>query len=258
MAAARSCRDSSRTSLFLNGWPPLRVVPFNIVTWSLFYEMTFYLAFPAAALVALRAPGLGAWALPAAGVVAPVAAALAGADPIVLCWSLLFCGVAAAMHGERVASFVDRVPGVLVVVAYLTVTTLSAIAEMPPVLGIVAFGAVATLVLLKCLRAGNIVSSLLTDRPLVALGRISYSFYLVHWMIVVLVARVVDTHAAALRRGRGIDRDLRGRVRAVGGGRAGAVVAGRAALLPVGGVRTPRRLTRTARQSSASATGSSR
>ena len=92
----------------------------------------------------------------------------------------------------------DRVPGVLVIAAYFTVTTLSAVAEMPPVLGIVAFGAVATLVLLKCLRAGNIVSSLLTDRPLVALGRISYSFYLVHWMIVVLVARVVDTHAAAL------------------------------------------------------------
>ena len=27
--------------LFLNGWPALQVVPFNIVTWSLFYEMTF-------------------------------------------------------------------------------------------------------------------------------------------------------------------------------------------------------------------------
>ena len=40
--------------------------------------------------------------------------------------------------------------------------------------------------------------SLFTDRPLVALGRISYSFYLLHWMIVVLVARWVDGHAATL------------------------------------------------------------
>ena len=30
------------------------------------------------------------------------------------------------------------------------------------------------------------------DDPLRALGRVSYSFYLVHWMIVVLVARAVD------------------------------------------------------------------
>ena len=97
--------------LFLNGWPALQVVPFNIVTWSLFYEMTFYLAFPAVALLALARTRSGAWVLPAAGIAVPVAAATAGADPIVLCWSLLFCGVAAAMHQERLAAIVERLPG---------------------------------------------------------------------------------------------------------------------------------------------------
>jgi peptidoglycan/LPS O-acetylase OafA/YrhL len=184
--------------LFLNGWPSLGVEPFNIVTWSLFYEMTFYLAFPAVALVALRAPRAGAWALPAAGVGVPVAAALGGADPIVLCWSLLFCGVAAAIHQPRLAQLADRLPGWLVAVAYLTVTTLATLLEVPATLAIVAFGVVATFVLVKGLRAGNIVSALLTLRPLVALGRVSYSFYLLHWMIVVLVARAVDPHAHAL------------------------------------------------------------
>ena len=43
--------------LFLNGAPGLDVTAFNIVTWSLFYEMTFYLAFPALALLAARERG---------------------------------------------------------------------------------------------------------------------------------------------------------------------------------------------------------
>jgi peptidoglycan/LPS O-acetylase OafA/YrhL len=184
--------------LFLNGWPDLHVDPFNIVTWSLFYEMTFYLALPMVALVALRAPRPGAWALPIAGIGFPVLATLGGVDPIVLCWSLLFCGVAAALHPEHVARLADRLPGWVVVVAYLTVTTLPAVADVAPTLAIIAFGLVATLVLAKGLRAGNVVSSLLTLGPLVALGRVSYSFYLLHWMIVVLVARAVDPHARTL------------------------------------------------------------
>ena len=184
--------------LFLNGLPALHVVPFNIVTWSLFYEMTFYLAFPLLAVIALRTAAVGAWLLPAAGILVPALAVLLGADPIVLCWSLLFCGVAVAMHPEGLHALTRRVPGEVVVLAYLAVTTLTALAEVPAIPGILAFGAVAVLVIAKCLQPGNLVSSLFTDAALVALGRISYSFYLVHWMVVVLVARAVHPHASTL------------------------------------------------------------
>lgn len=184
--------------LFLNGWPALRVDAFNIVTWSLFYEMTFYLAFPLVAIVARQAPAAGAWLLPGAGILVPAMAVLAGADPIVLCWSLLFCGVAAAVHQERFAALARRVSGLLVVGAYLSITTLSALADVAALPAILAFGFVAVVVLVKSLQPGNLVFSLLSDRPLVALGRISYSFYLVHWMLVVLVARAVDPYAQAL------------------------------------------------------------
>jgi peptidoglycan/LPS O-acetylase OafA/YrhL len=50
----------------------------------------------------------------------------------------------------------------------------------------------------KALRDDNIVAHALGWAPLSRLGNISYSFYLVHWMIVVLVARAVEPHANAL------------------------------------------------------------
>jgi peptidoglycan/LPS O-acetylase OafA/YrhL len=144
--------------LFLNGTPAGNVEAFNIVTWSLFYEMTFYLAFPAFAMLALAGGTRTAWWLWVMGIALPVVAAQLGANPLVLCWSLLFTGVAFAMHEALLR----------------------------------AFGVATVLVIAKSLERGNIVSWLLTRPLLRALGRISYSFYLVHWMLVVLVARAVS------------------------------------------------------------------
>jgi len=177
-------------ALFLNGAPGLPVAPFNIVTWSLFYEMTFYFAFPlAATIAAARGQGVALWVL---GIALPAAAALAGADIVVVCWSLLFVGVALAVHEDTLSAKVARIPGGAVAVAYLAVTTAAMLDALPVIAAMLAFGAVTLLVVAKSLASGNLVSWLLTRAPLRALGRVSYSFYLVHWMIVVLVARAVD------------------------------------------------------------------
>jgi peptidoglycan/LPS O-acetylase OafA/YrhL len=181
--------------LFLNGVEALHVAPFNIVTWSLFYEMTFYLAFPLVVAVLCTAGsqrGVGAW-LP--GVAAPAAAALMGANAFVLCWSLLFLGVAIAVHEDALAAFARRVPTLAVVGGYLAVTTFALTTYATPVVAILAFGVAATLVVAKCLASPNPLAGVLACAPLRALGRVSYSFYLVHWMIVVLVARQVDAAA---------------------------------------------------------------
>ena len=77
--------------LFLNGAPASGVAPFNIVTWSLFYEMTFYLAFPLL-VMAIR----NRTAVAVLGLCAPVVAVAAGVDTLALCWSLLFAGVSVA------------------------------------------------------------------------------------------------------------------------------------------------------------------
>ncbi len=183
--------------IFLNGMPGATVVPLNIVTWSLFYEMTFYLGFPLLVLAALRASPRLVYAVPVAGIVVPLGLALAGADALVLCWALLFAGVALALWRDRLASVLARIPVWVVVAAYLTVTTGALFDLAPQIAAIMAFGFVAVMVLAKTLAGDNALAAALATRPLVLLGRISYSFYLLHWMIVVLVARAVTPHGDA-------------------------------------------------------------
>jgi peptidoglycan/LPS O-acetylase OafA/YrhL len=175
--------------LFLNGAPTPGVAPFNVVTWSLFYEMTFYLVFPLLVL-ALR----NRFAIAATGFVAPIVAAMLGADALVLCWSLLFAGVALAYAGDAW----PRVPAMIVIIAYLTITTLAVLDALAPIVAIVAFGIAAAAIVALCVRGSNSVARLFGTAPLRALGRVSYSFYLVHWMIVVLVARAVADTAPAV------------------------------------------------------------
>ena len=183
--------------LFLNGAPAAGVAPFNIVTWSLFYEMTFYLVFPLLLLAAARVSAQAARWIPGVGIVAPMLLVIAGADTLVLCWSLLFGGVALAFGGNGAVQLLARIPAVLVVVLYLSVTTSALLDGLPQTVGIIAFGTVAALVVAQCVAGGNAIAAALTWRPLVRLGRISYSFYLLHWMIVVLVARAVDVPGEA-------------------------------------------------------------
>ena len=78
------------------------------------------------------------------------------------------------------------------VLAYLAVTTAALFMSVPALVALPAFGAAAVLLVAKSLAPGNAIAWLFTRAPLRALGRISYSFYLVHWMLVVLVARAVE------------------------------------------------------------------
>lgn len=167
---------------FLNGAPASSVAPFNIVTWSLFYEMTFYLAFPLLLVLARSAVTVAI-----AGIVMPVLAVLAGADILALCWALLFFGVLLAATERR-----WQWPSLAILVAYFAVTTSAMLDALPVVAAMLAFGAVAALLIAASLDSRTIVARALSWAPLRALGRVSYSFYLVHWMIVVLVARAVD------------------------------------------------------------------
>ncbi|MEO6566416.1 MAG: acyltransferase [Casimicrobiaceae bacterium] len=183
--------------IFLNGMPGATMVPLNIVTWSLFYEMTFYIGFPLLVLAALLVSPRLVPAIPMVGVVVPLALALAGADALVLCWALLFFGVALALWQDRLAPALSRIRVPVVVAAYLAVTTGALFDATSQVAAIMAFGLVAVMVLAKTLAGDNALAAVFATRPLVLLGHISYSFYLLHWMIVVLVARAVTPHGDA-------------------------------------------------------------
>ena len=181
--------------LFLNGVPGVSVKPFNAVTWSLFYEMVFYLAFPLLVMGAQRFSPGQARLLPILGIGLPVLAVTAGADSLHLCWFMLFCGVGAAMNEAALRTATSRIPTPLVVLAYLAVTTLGMLDALPVLLAALAFGAVAVLVLGKCIaNDGNAVSATLKTLPAVLLGRVSYSFYLLHLIVVTLVAHALAPH----------------------------------------------------------------
>jgi exopolysaccharide production protein ExoZ len=180
--------------LFLDGLPGSSVRPFNTVTWSLFYEMAFYLAYPALLLGALRGGPVLARALAWLGIGLPALVVMAGASPLHMCWALLFCGVLAAMHETTLRTFTARVPAPWVVLAYLAVTTLGLFDALAPAPALLAFGAAAVLIVGKCLTNDNALAQVFASRPLVLLGRISYSFYLLHWMIVVLVTRALTPY----------------------------------------------------------------
>ena len=74
------------------------IVPFNIVTWSLFYEMTFYFAFPRSRSRRCRGAARRRARCGRSGSRRPWPRRALGADAMVLCWSLLFVGVALAVH----------------------------------------------------------------------------------------------------------------------------------------------------------------
>jgi peptidoglycan/LPS O-acetylase OafA/YrhL len=187
--------------LLLNGLPELGVRPLNTVTWSLFYEMAFYLLFPLVALAAARAGALGWRALPFIGVAAPYAAVALGADPVHLCWSLLFVGVAAARYEQPLRRLSQRLPAAVPVLLYLGVTTPAAFDLWPPMLAVLLFGLATALLVGQCITGGNALAQLFGARPLVLLGRVSYSFYLLHWMIVVLLAEVFAPRIASVAGG---------------------------------------------------------
>ena len=183
--------------LFLNGAPGTSVAAFNVVTWSLFYEMTFYLVFPLLAWWPRRRGSSGVW-LWGTGVALPAVATALGADPLVLCWSLLFVGVALAVHEDALRDLAGKVPSAAILIVYFAVTSAALVDALSPAIAILAFGGAALMVVAKALRNDNVIAGALGWPPLRRLGNISYSFYLVHWMIVVLVARAVLPHANAL------------------------------------------------------------
>jgi peptidoglycan/LPS O-acetylase OafA/YrhL len=167
--------------IFLNGAPGLSVpgIVFNNVTWSLFYEMTFYLAFPIvlAASRALRMPALVAAIV--AGVLVPYAPMYMGVYSEF--YLFLFAGAVIGLLPLSKITLIERLfPDIVVLLFYLTVTSLAALNCLTTTQFVWLFSAAGMLLLCKAITGTGMIAHTLSFPPLVGLGRISYSFYLVH------------------------------------------------------------------------------
>ncbi|MEO8132946.1 MAG: acyltransferase [Betaproteobacteria bacterium] len=175
--------------LLLNGIRELGIVPFLHQTWSLFYEIVFYLVFPA--LLLLRP--VGVWG-------SPWALALAGAAlvyiPFMLGWGqamflLFFAGATAARFDDaQLAQFARRVPEAAVVVLYLAVSTAISLRAVGDHAAIWLYSVTGTLFVIQACHGTGHLNRLFAWRPLRRIGNVSYSLFLTHTIPVFFVVYV--------------------------------------------------------------------
>jgi exopolysaccharide production protein ExoZ len=184
-------RDLVFNLLFLNGFPPAHVtgIVFNNVTWSLFYEMIFYLVFPIVLVFAryFHSPILIAVAL--AGI-------LISYGPIFFgfyseFFLFLFAGaIAGVLPMARIKTMADRIPDVIVISLYWLVTGLMTLGYLTTSQFVWLFAGLGFLILAKAVSGNGGLARGLAWAPLAALGRISYSFYLLHSISIAAVFRL--------------------------------------------------------------------
>ena len=181
--------------VFLNGAFALDIVGYNGVTWSLFFEFVFYLVFPLLFLLATRADNPRR--------MAPLLWLLAILISTVLShgeWFLFLPFLAGACAGlqpkTRLERMATRFPDAWLVGAYLATTTLACLllplprriaggvlwSPWMPVF-VLCLGIVTTLIIVRASYARGFLHRFLTVKPLLALGRISFSFFLLHTVV---------------------------------------------------------------------------
>ena len=185
---------------FLNGAGPLLAQGYNAVTWSLFYEWWFYLLIPLPVMFGWRTK---AGPLPA--VLASFAVALAATLPLeARYWHYVyffFAGTMGALRQPAIARFLARVPDVVVLAAFVAVTSsLGTLVPMPAMdpasqrwvtpwrydAFALAFGIAGLALLFKCSFGGGWMRRLASAKVPVFLGRISYSLFLLHAVVIAL------------------------------------------------------------------------
>ncbi len=183
--------------LFLNGVFALGIPGYDYVTWSLFYEFAFYLVFPLLYLLAVRSGSNARWAAPALWVGFIVVLVLVSFKEWLL-FLPFFCGAWAGLQSDatrdRIAA---RLPDALLIFAYLLTTTLASFLVPLPRFGsegltwpatapvyIFALSIVGTLIIIRVSHSAGFLYILLTSAPMQALGRVSYSFFLVHALVI--------------------------------------------------------------------------
>jgi exopolysaccharide production protein ExoZ len=183
---------------FLNGAGPLITQGYNAVTWSLFWEWCFYLLIPIPVMLGWRMKS---------GPLVPVVAGFALALVAVLLlegryWHYVYfflAGTLGALCQPGIARFLARVPDVAVLAAFLAVTSsLGTLVPMPVLdpssqrwvaswrfdLFDLAFGIVGLALLFKCSFGGGFLHRLASTKLAAFVGRISYSLFLVHAVVI--------------------------------------------------------------------------
>ncbi|AOW24654.1 acyltransferase family protein [Sphingomonas melonis] len=169
--------------------------------WSLVHEMRISLIFPVLAFLVLKRPALAAAAASALFVLGYLPALSSTLSPYPLIFNLartapfliyFVAGILAAIHLDRIATWLDRVGPRGRVALWLFAAALLTFPGGPRIqpVNFLAYGLGGTL--LVCLVINSARARAVLGRPVLRwLGRISYSLYLVHCIVLVVLVRVL-------------------------------------------------------------------
>jgi peptidoglycan/LPS O-acetylase OafA/YrhL len=179
--------------VFLNAIPQFHVTPILHPTWSLFYEVVFYIVFPV--VLALRWLGPEAlWRNPACMIVAGLVLVY---TPFLLGWGqalflLFFAGATAARFDDgQLRAFAARLPDTLVAACYVGVTSAITFRIVSDHVAIWLYAIAGTLLTIQACFGSGWLNAFFSLTPLRRFGNVSYSFFLVH----VIVIHLVIAHA---------------------------------------------------------------
>jgi exopolysaccharide production protein ExoZ len=175
-----------QNAIFLPGIHELGVKAIIVPSWSLSFEWLFYLAAPPLLLLLRRWHGT----LGPRQVIAVGAVLLALAVPIAPHYARLvmfFAGAwLAALEGPELSRWIGQLPDWVVVLLYLAVTLLFSFTQNYYIFAW-PFAVVCTLLVARCLHGGGFLARMFSAAPVRWLGNVSYSFYLLHGLIIVAV-----------------------------------------------------------------------
>ena len=202
-----SAADAAANAAFLQGFFVLGIPAINPVTWSLSYEAAFYLGVPLLALAWSGRPQLAAGRaslglmLAAFAIVVAVSALAPGAKSIYFAYFALFVpgiflGVLDPEARQRLARRLPTGFAVATWIAFVAAVKLEWISNLDPHYYLASGVACGLLVLKACDEAGPL-ARWLTRKPALWLGRYSYSFFLVHYIVLHVLGSVLTSAMGA-------------------------------------------------------------
>lgn len=177
--------------LLMNGLPVLRIPAYNPVTWSLFNEFAFYVSFAFVVAICGRQVISRWWQLITAAlalVFLPYVVGYVDARFLFFFFGLWIAGRDEAQLKE----IANTVPGIYVVAFYLFAAISWPVRLVEFGTFIFFFGIATVLLIIKCCYGEGVLRRAATWTPLRYLGNISYSFYLVHGIVIQWLASLLQ------------------------------------------------------------------
>jgi exopolysaccharide production protein ExoZ len=174
-----------KNMLFLNGIRELGVKPIIVPTWSLAYEWLFYLGFPALMLCISRGRAFSFWHIMLCAILVLVVISPIGQNYVRFLMFFVGAGLA-CIPGETVQRWTLRVSDAMVVTLVVAINLLFVV-DHNYYHFIWFYAATSSLLVAKVIHGQGFLNKVFCLNPMRVLGNLSYSFFLLHGLALIIV-----------------------------------------------------------------------